>query len=210
MLTSPMRLAIPLVLVVATMGVAGGPASADSDRPAERPVVTAAGEPAVVGIRGAGRMDYPKEDDEVRIFVDARGVLLGHDDDATDDEGEGRPAARSWGTFRIQHLVPQTDGRPPLFNWVDFKVDCLRVDGSEVAVTGRIVEAGPYWQEFLERKPTARMGLGFHIPAEGDGPARVSIIPPAAAGQPEVPKCSIKTPDAEVIEGGYSVMDSRR
>ncbi|MGW5675448.1 hypothetical protein ACWEV4_10255 [Streptomyces sp. NPDC003860] len=217
-LKSSVRFVVPLAVVLATMGVASAPASADSDRPAERPVIAAAAAPAVVGIKGGGRMAYPVPEDEIRIFVNARGTVPARDGaraGAGTAAGAGAASgatagAKAWGTFRIQHLVPQPDGRPPLFNWGNFKVDCLRVDGSEVTVTGRIVEAGPYWQEFLERKPTARMGLSFHIPKRGEGPSRVAITPPAAADRPEVPKCAVKAPDADVIEGGYRVMDGRR
>ncbi|MEU5162706.1 hypothetical protein AB0G74_24280 [Streptomyces sp. NPDC020875] len=199
--TSPVRFAVPLVVAVALIGVAGPPAAADTGQPAERPAVTAPAAPALVGVRGWARMDYPVKEEEIRIFVDARGVV--------GPRSENGGAARSWGTFRIQHLIPGTDGRPPIFNWGDFAVDCVRVDGSEAAVTGRIVAAGPYWQEYLERRPSARMGLGFRIPADGTAPTRVGITAPTAAGTPEVGKCAAKSPDADVIEGGYRLLDTR-
>ncbi|MEU3600922.1 hypothetical protein ABZ714_19695 [Streptomyces sp. NPDC006798] len=201
MLTSPMRFAVPLVVAVALMGVAGPPAAAGTGQPAERPAVTAAAAPALVGVRGWARVDYPIKEEEIRIHVDARGLV--------GPRSENGAAAHSWGTFRIQHLIPRSDGRPPIFNWGDFAVDCVRVDGSEAAVTGRIVTAGPYWQEFLERRPPARMGLSFHIPADGTAPTRIGITAPTAAGTPEVGKCAVASPDADVIEGGYRTIDTR-
>lgn len=187
MIKMTMRLAVPLALAAATTVAADRPAAATS--------------PTVAGISGWARMDYPLPDDDIRIFVDAHGLFTPHD--------QAVPA-RSWGTFRIQHLMPQTDGKPPLFNWGNFKVDCVRVDGPDVAVTGRIFDAGPFWQEFLHRERPARMGLSFHVPAPGGGVTRIGITPPTADGQPELPKCSTKAPNADAIEGGYTVMDTRR
>jgi hypothetical protein len=87
-------------------------------------------------------MDYPVKDDDIRIVVDARGLFTSADLVVP---------ARSSGRFRNQYRMHQPDGQPPLFNWGDFKVDCVSVR-PDVTVTGRIVAAGPYWQEFLHRK----------------------------------------------------------
>ncbi|MEW1635246.1 hypothetical protein AB0469_14315 [Streptomyces sp. NPDC093801] len=195
-----LRLAVPLALAAALAAPACLPASA-ADSP---PVPAAAGAgrrvPAVGGISGWGRMAYGDPRDDVQISVDAHGLFT--------RPGAGAPpgpslAVRSWGTFRIQHYSPPEDGRPGNFNWGDFRVDCLRVDGTEVSVTGRLVDAGPVWQRFLHRKPLpARMGLSFHVPRPGDADAaRVGIIAPA--GDQDMPRCSTATPEAGLTAGGY-------
>ncbi|WP_406513795.1 hypothetical protein OG851_38815 [Streptomyces sp. NBC_00161] len=145
-------------------------------------------------------MDYPAPGEDIRIFVDAYGLFTPHD--------QGVPA-KSWGTFRIQHRWPPKGDGKPSFNWGNFKVDCVSVNGPDVAVTGRIVDAGPYWQDFLHRKQPARMGLSFHVPAAGGGATRIGITAPTPDGQPELPKCSANSPDANATEGGFTVTDTR-
>lgn len=153
--------------------------------------------PAVGGISGWARMAYGDPRDDVQISVDAHGLFA----------PAGSPTAtRSWGVFRIQHYSPAKDGQPANFNWGDFVVDCLRVDGTEVSVTGRIVDAGPAWEPFLNRRPLpARMGLSFHVPGPGGRPdeARVGLTPPAEEGTPDIPKCSTRPADSALAAGGY-------
>ena len=194
-----LRLAVPLA-VAATALAAGVPAvsAAPADRPAPTSAATtsAVAGPAVAGITGSARMDYPVQAEEIRIIVDARGLFTA-----------ANPVipVLSWGMFRIQHRMS-----PPLgLNWGDFKVDCVRVDGPDVTVTGRIVDAGPYWQEFLHRKQPLRMGLSFHVATEGGAPTRIGMSRPTAAGQPLMPKCTAPAPDTDAIEGGYTVTDTR-
>ncbi|WP_331735122.1 hypothetical protein OG974_31080 (plasmid) [Streptomyces sp. NBC_00597] len=203
-ITSALRLAaVPLVLAATATLTATAPATAApaTAAPATAAPAAAPADRAVAGISGWARMDYPVADEDIRIFVDAHGLFTPHDQGV---------AASSWGTFRIQHWWPPKGDGQPSFNWGDFKVDCVSVNGPDVAVTGRIVDAGPYWQEFLHRKQPARMGLSFHVPADGGGPTRIGLTAPTADGQPELPKCSAKSPDANAIEGGYTVLDTRR
>ncbi|MGE7391204.1 hypothetical protein ACQKM2_37625 [Streptomyces sp. NPDC004126] len=111
---------------------------------------------------------------------------------------------------RIQHRRPATGDGKPSFNWGDFKVDCLSVNGRDGTVTGRIVAAGPYWQGYLHRREPARMGLSFRVPAGASGVTRIGLTAPAAEGGPELPKCSAKAPDADVVEGGSTLMEPGR
>lgn len=89
-------------------------------------------------------------------------------------------------------------------------MDCVRVDGSDVAVTGRLVDAGPGWQEFLHRTPPARMGVSFHVGAPGAGATRVGITAPPPAEGPEPAPCAAQAPDAGITAGGYTLTDTRR
>ncbi|MFF4581390.1 hypothetical protein [Streptomyces sp. NPDC001389] len=194
-----LRLAVPLALAAALAATACLPASA-ADSPPVPAAAPGAAVPAVGGISGWGRMAYGDPRDDVRISVDAHGLFT--------QPGPGTPsgpstADRSWGAFRIQHYSPPKDGEPANFNWGDFRVDCLRVDGTEVSVTGRLVDAGPAWQEYLHRKPLpARMGLSFHVPRPGGGDAaRIGIIAPV--GDQDMPRCSTTTPDVGLTAGGY-------
>lgn len=191
---APLRPAVPLVLAAATTAAVALTATATPSAAVDRPAGTSV--PARAGITGWARMDYPVPQDDVRIFVDAHGLLTPHGDGVL---------TRPYGSFRIQHLMPQEDATPPLFNWGDFKVDCVRIDGPDVAVTGRIVHAGPYWQEFLHRTPPARMGVSFHVPAEGGHATRIGITPPAKDGQSELPKCAAKDPDWGITDGAYHI-----
>ncbi|MFF2192024.1 hypothetical protein [Streptomyces sp. NPDC058157] len=191
-----LRLAAPLALAAALTAPACLPASA-----AEAPPTAAAhpGFPVPGGITGWGRMAYGDPRDDVRISVDAHGLFA---------PTHSTTAAHPWGRFRIQHYSPPEDGSPASFNWGDFVVDCLRVDGTEVSVTGRLVDAGPVWQEFLNREPLpARMGLSFRLPAPGGRPgeARVGLTPPAAKGAPDIPKCSTGPAESSLTAGGYTL-----
>lgn len=199
MIKAHLRFAVPLVLAATTTVAAALPASAAPAAPAHRSAAAASPAAAVAGISGWARMDYPVKDEDIRIFVDAHGLFV---------PGRTVPS-RSWGTFRIQHFIPEKEGHPTVFNWGDFDVDCVRVEGSDVAVTGRIVDAGPVWQPFLQRTPPARMGLSFHVPEAG-GTTRIGITAPPAEDQPELPKCAAKAPDSDAIEGGYTLTDTRR
>ncbi|WP_330330601.1 hypothetical protein OHS33_13230 [Streptomyces sp. NBC_00536] len=200
MIKPTLRMAALLVLAAVMATGAPVPASAAPGPADGRPAAATA--PGVAGIAGWSRMDYADPRDEIRIFVDAHGLF-------TPQGGPAGPA-RSWGTFRIQHFMGAKDGEPASFNWGDFAVDCVRVDGPDVAVTGRIVDAGPGWQIFLNRERPARMGLSFHVPAPGAGATRIGITPPTPAGQPDLPKCSTRAPDADALGGAYTVTDTRR
>ncbi|MFJ8163677.1 hypothetical protein ACIRBY_22505 [Streptomyces sp. NPDC096136] len=198
-----LRLAVPLALAAALAATACLPASAAGSPPTAPPAAaagTAGVVPAVGGISGWGRMAYGDPRDDVRISVDAHGLFTRP---AAGAPSGPSTAVRSWGGFRIQHYSPPKDGEPAHFNWGDFRVDCLRVDGTEVSVTGRLVDAGPVWQDYLHRKPLpARMALGFHVPGPGGGDAaRVGILAPA--GDQDMPPCSTPKPDAGLTAGGY-------
>ncbi|MFH7596357.1 hypothetical protein WDV06_14805 [Streptomyces racemochromogenes] len=198
------RLAAPLALAAALTASACLPASAAQTPSVARtsPALLAGSRaPAPAGISGWARMAYGDPRDDVQISVDAHG-LFGPAGSTT--------ATRSWGVFRVQHYSPAKDGQPENFNWGDFVVDCLRIDGAaggtEVSVTGRIVDAGQAWSPFLDRKPLpARMGLGFHLPGPGGRPdeARVGLTPPAAEGGPDIARCATGPADSGLTAGGY-------
>ncbi|MFD5420484.1 hypothetical protein ACFWJT_20975 [Streptomyces sp. NPDC127069] len=196
-----LRLAVPLALAAALTATAGLPAlAADAPSPSSAsaaPGAGAGGAGGISGITGWARMAYGDPRDDVQISVDAHGLFA---------PAGSTTATHPRGRFRIQHYSPAKDGQPANFNWGDFTVDCLRVDGTEVSVTGRIVDAGPVWQTFLDRKPLpARMGLSFHLPAPGGRPdeALVGITPPAAEGTPDIPKCSTAPAESALTAGGY-------
>ncbi|MFG2664418.1 hypothetical protein ACGFY6_09235 [Streptomyces sp. NPDC048387] len=191
-----LRLTVPLAFAAALAATACLPASAATAGPAVRP--------SAASVSGWARMAYGDPRDDVQVSVDARGLFRPRDAAPAPDR---TTALRSWGTFRIQHYSPAKDGRPASFNWGDFAVDCLRIDGTEVSVTGRLVDAGPAWKEFLDRGPLpARMGLSLHLPSPGDADAaRIGLIPPAPEGSPDIPKCRTALADAGLSAGGYAV-----
>ncbi|MFD8025280.1 hypothetical protein ACFV6G_33320 [Streptomyces lavendulae] len=202
MIESNVRRTVPLVLVLALAVAAAAPTATATAAPALEAPVPA---PGLAGIRGWARMAYGDPRDDVRILVDAHGLFDGRDPAV---------AARSWGTFRIQHFMggpsDGSDGPRPGFNWGDFRVDCVRVDGADVAVTGRLVDAGPFWQEFLHRTPPARMGVSFHVAAPGSGGTRIGVTAPPPAGEPELAPCAAGPAEAGTTAGGYALTDTRR
>ncbi|MFF7504777.1 hypothetical protein ACFZBM_35920 [Streptomyces lavendulae] len=204
MIESTLRRTVPLVLALA-VAAAAPTATAAAATTAAAAAVPAASATAFAGIRGWARMAYGDPRDDVRILVDAHGSFDGRDPAV---------AARSWGTFRIQHFMggpsDGSDGPRPGFNWGDFRVDCVRVDGADVAVTGRLVDAGPDWEEFLHGTPPARMGVSFHVAAPGTGETRIGITAPPPAGAPELAPCAAGPADAGTTAGGYTLTDTRR
>ncbi|MEU8436851.1 hypothetical protein AB0F18_28885 [Streptomyces sp. NPDC029216] len=214
-----LRLAIPLALAAALAAGVGLPASAavvseapslssSSSSSSSSPSPSSAAS-RVGGISGWARMEYGDPRDDVQVSVDAHGLFAASGADSGSGAGSGSSTAtRPWGTFRIQHYSPPVDGEPGNFNWGDFRVDCLRVEGTEVSVTGRLVDAGPAWKVFLDRKPLpARMGLSFHVPRPGSGDAtRIGLTPPTIGDGPEVAKCATRPPEAGVTAGGYSLL----
>lgn len=90
----------------------------------------------------------------------------------------------------------------------DFVVDCLTAGGPTATVTGRLVRTSPGhpWQTHLD--PNTRMGLGFHVP--GDGEARVGMSGATAKGAPLLTKCMAPAADMAVVEGGYALQDRDR
>ncbi|MFG2873908.1 hypothetical protein ACGFYU_02665 [Streptomyces sp. NPDC048337] len=202
-----LRLAAPLALAAALTASACLPASGAETPPAARmSLAIPAGlrAPALDGISGWARMAYGDPRDDVQISVDAHGPF---------GPAGSTTATRSWGAFRIQHFSPAKDDQPADFNWGDFVVDCLRVEaavgGTEVSVTGRLVDAGQAWSGYLNRKPLpARMGLSFHVPGPGGRPdeARVGLTPPAAEGGPDIAKCATRPADSGLAAGGYRIL----
>ncbi|GGR10432.1 hypothetical protein [Streptomyces griseomycini] len=143
-----------------------------------------------VSLRGTARLGYPVAEEEVRVTVDAHAAF-----------GAGSFPTRSWGTFRISHVV---DGRD---HWGVFEVDCLTSGGPTATVTGRLVRTSPghVWRKELE--PHTRMGLGFYVP--GGGTARVGLSGATAEGEPLLTRCMAPAADMEVVDGGYSLRGAR-
>lgn len=103
------RRAAPLVLAVALAVTATTAATAAA---APAPSFPGPG-PGLAGVQGWARMAYGDPRDDVRILVDAHGLFAGRADGR-----DPAVAARSWGTFRIQHYMGgPPDGERPAFNW---------------------------------------------------------------------------------------------
>ncbi|MCI3930742.1 hypothetical protein [Streptomyces sp. AN091965] len=194
--TALAALATAVTVPAALAGPSGG-----EPRPAaaKTPVVTSV-------LKGEGRMDYPVEDEDVRIRVDAKAVSPG---------GGSSLKGRSTGTFRIQHSYPARDGRRARTLWGDFKVDCLTTGGPTATVTGILVRTSPGhpWRTALDRH--TRMGVSFYVPG-GDGKrtardtARIGLSGATAKGGPKLTRCMAPAADAAVVDGGYALKDRVR
>ncbi|CAL9403552.1 hypothetical protein SUDANB176_01514 [Streptomyces sp. enrichment culture] len=168
--------------VLALVAALAAPAAAST--PAPPPT-------AAVSLQGTARLGYPVAEEEVRVTVDAHAAF-----------GAGSFPTRSWGTFRISHVV---DGRD---HWGVFEVDCLTSGGPTATVTGRLVRTSPghVWRRELE--PHTRMGVSFHVPRGGT--ARVGLSGATAKGEPLLTRCMAPAADMEVVDGRYSLREARR
>lgn len=185
-----LRAAALLALVAA---VATPAAAAPAPEPAPAAVTAPATESSVTtsALKGSARLGYEVGTETVRVSVDAHATFE-----------HGSIPTRSWGTFRISHVI---DGRD---YWGDFEVDCLRTGGPTATVTGRLVRTSPGhpWQTALE--PHTRMGLSFLVPRNhANGPARVGLSGATLKGEPLLTKCMAPAADMPVTEGGYTLGD---
>ncbi|MFJ8076855.1 hypothetical protein ACIQ7Q_23665 [Streptomyces sp. NPDC096176] len=185
---------LALVAVVAAPVAVAAPASESAPTPAAIAVLAhgaAHGAPAVTSasaLKGQARLGYEVAGEEVRVTVDARSTF-----------DLGSIPTRSWGSFRISHVI---DGRD---YWGDFEVDCLTTGGPTATVTGRLVRTSPVhpWQTHLD--PHTRMGLSFHVPRNGE--ARVGLSGATAKGAPLLTRCMAPAADMAVVDGGYILRD---
>ncbi|MGW5421096.1 hypothetical protein [Streptomyces sp. NPDC003943] len=185
-----LRAAAVLALVAA---VATPAAAAPAPEPAPAAVTAPATGSSVTtsALKGSARLGYEVGTETVRVSVDAHATYE-----------RGSVPTRSWGTFRISHVI---DGRD---YWGDFEVDCLRTGGPTATVTGRLVRTSPGhpWNEAFD--PHTRMGLSFFVPGNhASGPARVGLGAPAPKGQPLLTPCMAPAADMPVTEGGYTLGD---
>ncbi|MBD0423969.1 hypothetical protein H0H10_33225 [Streptomyces sp. TRM S81-3] len=183
MLKHTLRAAAVLALVAAV----AVPAAASTPVP---PETTAPPRSAAASLQGTARLGYPVAEEEVRVSVDAHAAY-----------GPGSFPVRSWGTFRISHVVGGRD------HWGDFEVDCLTTGGPTATVTGRLVRTSPghVWRTELE--PHTRMGVSFHVPPGGT--ARVGLSGATAKGEPLLTRCMAPAADMEVVDGRYSLRAAR-
>ncbi|MFF0435976.1 hypothetical protein ACFYU9_27680 [Streptomyces sp. NPDC004327] len=180
--------ALALVAAVATP-VAAAPAPEPVPHPA--PVTASVTQATTSALKGEARLGYDVKTETVRVSVDAHAGFE-----------RGSIPTRSWGTFRISHVI---DGRD---YWGDFEVDCLRTGGPTATVTGRLVRTSPGhpWQTALE--PHTRMGLSFFVPGNhANGPARVGLSGATLKGEPLLTRCMAPAADMPVTEGGYALSD---
>ncbi|MGW7363241.1 hypothetical protein ACWGI8_07400 [Streptomyces sp. NPDC054841] len=181
MLKKTLRAAAVLALVaaVAAPAVAAPAPEAAPDAP---PTTLAS------SLQGEARLGYDIAEEEVRVTVDAHSTYT-----------VGGIPTRSWGTFRISHVI---DGRD---YWGDFEVDCLTTGGPTATVTGRLVRtsAGHPWQTHLD--PHTRMGVSFYVPRNGK--ARAGLSGATAKGAPLLTKCMAPAADMAVVDGGYTLRD---
>ncbi|GAA4936082.1 hypothetical protein ACFPM3_06225 [Streptomyces coeruleoprunus] len=187
MLDHTLRAAVALALVAAV----AAPAAASAPAPTPTAAASAPGaSPATLlsALKGEARLSYPVADEEVRVTVDAHSTYAA-----------GSIPTRSWGTFRISHVI---DGRD---YWGDFRVDCLTTGGPTATVTGRLVRTSPGhpWRTHLD--PHTRMGLSFHVPERGE--ARVGLSGATAKGAPLLTTCMAPAADMTVVDGGYALRD---
>ncbi|MER6089729.1 hypothetical protein [Streptomyces bluensis] len=151
-------------------------------------------------LKGWGRMDYPDAGQDIQVTVDAHATFKG--------VGWSKPD-KAWGTFRIYHRMPATNGEPEMVNWGDFKVDCLTSGGPTATVTGRIMRTGGNtgaWDGYLKRH--IRMGISFYVGEGKDsGPSRIGLSGGTEEGEPLLSKCMAPAADYKVIKGGYDLTD---
>ncbi|MEU0368700.1 hypothetical protein ABZ070_00270 [Streptomyces sp. NPDC006283] len=196
MLKQALRAAAVLALVAAVAAPVAVAAPASESAPTPTAIALPApeaahGAPAVTSasaLKGQARLGYEVAGEEVRVTVDARSTF-----------DLGSIPTRSWGTFRISHVV---DGRD---YWGDFEVDCLTTGGPTATVTGRLIRTSPShpWQTHLD--PNTRMGLSFHVPRNGE--ARVGLSGATAKGAPLLTRCMAPAADMAVVDGGYILRD---
>ncbi|WP_328389707.1 hypothetical protein OHS81_34040 [Streptomyces sp. NBC_00400] len=178
------------ILRAATVLALAAPVAAAAPAPVPAPEA-ASHTPAatlVSALKGKARLSYPVAEEKVRVTVDAHSTYAA-----------GGIPTRSWGTFRISHVI---DGRD---YWGDFEVDCLTTGGPTATVTGRLVRTSPGhpWQTHLD--PHTRMGVSFYVPKSGKARAGLSGATPK--GAPVLTKCMAPAADMAVIEGGYALRD---
>ncbi|BAU82174.1 hypothetical protein SLA_1232 [Streptomyces laurentii] len=198
MLLKPALRATAVLAVVATLAAPAAwaaPAPESVPEPAatslSAPVASAADGLATSDLTGRARLGYPVETEAVRVTVEAHATF-----------GPGSFPTRSWGTFRISHVI---DGKD---YWGDFAVDCLTTGGPTATVTGRLQRTSPGhpWREALDAH--TRMGLSFYVPRDGaGGPARVGLSGATLKKQPLLTKCMSSAADMPVVEGGYTLGD---
>lgn len=177
-----------LLAVLATAAVtATASASTAHAAPTASPTEPPPQEPTTSRLHGSARMDYPIASDHVQVTVDA-GAEYGW---------SGYPD-RSWGTFRIYHRTTDPQTGEPLVIWGEFAVDCLTTGGPVATVTGTLVRHSPDTPWHLGD----RSGASFYVPRRGT--ARIGL---AGLWEPPLSKCMAPAPDAEVIDGGYSLRD---
>ncbi|MFG2530309.1 hypothetical protein [Streptomyces sp. NPDC048516] len=180
--------------VAAPVAVAAPPTAPPPAPPAASAPEAAAGTPAatlVSAVKGKARLSYPVAEEKVRVIVDAHSVYVA-----------GGFPTRSWGTFRISHVIGGRD------YWGDFEVDCLTTGGPTATVTGRLVRTSPGhpWQTHLD--PHTRMGVSFYVPTHGK--ARAGLSGATAKGAPLLTKCMAPAADMAVVDGGYTLRDRDR
>ncbi|MGW8701795.1 hypothetical protein ACWGOK_33580 [Streptomyces eurythermus] len=184
MLKKTLRSSAVLALVAAVAAPAG---AASATAPPGAATGTAATGFAS-SLKGEARLAYEVTTEQVRVTVDAHSVYH-----------QGSIPVRSWGTFRISHVVDGHD------YWGDLKVDCLTTGGPTATVTGRLVRTSPGhpWIDTLGLG--TRMGVSFLVPE--DGPARAGLSGGTAKGKPLLTKCMAPAADMAVTEGGYTLHD---
>ncbi|MBO8194146.1 hypothetical protein ITI46_21145 [Streptomyces oryzae] len=173
--------------VVALIAAVATPVAVAAPSPEAAP-----GAPAAVArtsvLKGQARLGYPVAEEKVRVTVNAHSTFA-----------EGSFPTRSWGTFRISHVI---DGRN---YWGDFKVDCLTTGGPTATVTGRLVRTSPGHPWRTQLDPHTRMGVSFYVPHHGK--ARAGLSGATAKRAPLLSKCMAPAADMPVVEGGYTLRD---
>ncbi|MFE3883774.1 hypothetical protein ACFXPQ_12850 [Streptomyces lydicus] len=188
---------LALVATVAAPAAVAAPVTAPPTAPPSAPstalapeAAASAGTPAATltsALKGKARLGYPVAGEKVQVTVDAHATY----------EAGGIPT-RSWGTFRLSHVIGGRD------YWGDFEVDCLTTGGPTATVTGRLVRTSPGhpWQTHLD--PHTRMGVSFYVPKSGKARAGLSGATPKGA---LLTKCMAPAADMTVVEGGYALRD---